>query len=180
MPPRRKKKQYVWGDTPEIVAVGSGFSRQLHYAQGFDEARMFANNLASDATSVDPGQHHSQFSWGVGKFHPEAPSAPFFQARTSGQLLETIKRSHGKLPLEDLPNYKKIGAPRVPTSISHLETDFKNVAQTMPGFKGAQMYDLLVLSAKTNPPLSSALPTTPLNGPTHAESPFKTLPLPWH
>jgi len=167
MPPRRKKKTlYVWGDTPEIQALGAGFAREEHFFEGFNKARDFANTLAIDSTAVAPDQHHAQMSWGLGKYHPEVPELTFFQAHTTGKILDTIKNSHGHLSVGDLPSYKKFGAPRLATTITHLNTDFNNRKVTLSGFEGANIWGELVL--RQNRPLSGlplALTTAPIKPP---------------
>ena len=56
MPPRRKKKTlYVWGDTPEIQALGAGFARQGYFMGGYDEARGEANKFAIRSTTIPKG-----------------------------------------------------------------------------------------------------------------------------
>ena len=54
MPPRRKKKiqAYVWGDTPEIEALGAGFARQGYFMDGYEKARVFANQTTSKSLSA--------------------------------------------------------------------------------------------------------------------------------
>ena len=182
MPPRRKKKTtYVWADTPEIQALGAGFAREGHFFEGFNKARDFANTLATESTAVAPGQHHAQMSWGLGKYHPEVPSPPFFQAHTTGKILDMIKSSHGHLPVGDLPNYLKKGPPRLATTISHLLTDFDNTKVAHSGFEGANIWGELVLRQTPNQ-LPSGLPlaltTTPIKPPaSHPNSPFNQLPI---
>jgi hypothetical protein len=64
----------VWGDTPEIEALGAEFAREKHFFEGSNNARNFANTFTADATAVAPGQHHAQISWGLGKYHPSCLS----------------------------------------------------------------------------------------------------------
>ena len=55
MPPRRKKKAalaYVWGDTPEIQALGAGFAREGYFMNGYGEAQGEANRFAIKSTAV--------------------------------------------------------------------------------------------------------------------------------
>ena len=182
MPPRKratgkKKAVYVWGDTPEIEALGAGFAREEHFFEGFNKARDFANTLATDSTAVAHGQHHAQMSWGLGKYHPEVPSPPFFQAHTTDKILDSIKHSYGHLPPGSLPNYMKKGIPRLATTQSHLQTDFNNTKVAHSGFEGANIWGELVLRQTPNQ-LPLALTTTPSKGPTpHPNSPFNHLPI---
>jgi len=180
MPPRRKKKAvYVYGDTPEIQALGTGFAREGHFFEGFNKARDFANTLATESTAVAHGQHHAQMSWGLGKYHPEVPELTFFQPHTTGTILDTIKNSHGHLSVGDLPSYRKFGAPRLATTINHLRTDFDNTKVTHSGFEGANIWGELVLRQKQLPSGSQlALTTTPIKPPApHPSSPFSQLPI---
>ena len=55
MPPRRKKKAalaYVWGDTPEIQALGAGFAREGYFMNGYGEAQGEAIRFAIKSTAV--------------------------------------------------------------------------------------------------------------------------------
>jgi hypothetical protein len=53
MPRRKKKSQaYVWGDTPEIQALGAGFARQEYFMNGYGEAQGEANKFAIRSTAV--------------------------------------------------------------------------------------------------------------------------------
>ena len=182
MPPRRKKKAvHVWGDTPEIQALGAGFAREEHFFEGFNKARNFANTLATDSTAVAPGQHHTQMSWGLGKYHPEVPELTFFQAHTTDKILDTIKNSHRHIPRGALPSYRKYGTPRLATTITHLKTDFNNTKVAHSGFEGANIWGELVLRQIPNQ-LPSGLPlaltTTPIKPPaSHPNPPFNNLPM---
>lgn len=168
MPPRRQRQRktlYVYGDTPEIQALGTGFARQEHFFEGFNKARDFANTLATTAVAPAPGQHHAQMSWGLAKYHPEVPSPPFFQAHTTGKILDTIQSSHGHLLVGDLPNYLKNGPPRLATTISHLLTDFDNTKVAQNGFEGANIWGELVLRQNQLPSGSQLALTTPIKPP---------------
>jgi len=55
MPPRRQRQRktlYVWGDTPEIQALGAGFARQEYFMNGYGEAQGEANKFAIRSTAV--------------------------------------------------------------------------------------------------------------------------------
>ena len=88
--PRRKKTLYVWGDSPEIQAVGAGFAQQAHYTRGHDKARVFGNELAMKATAVPAGQK-SQIAFLAGRYgdHGE-PAGPFLQPVTGKNLQKEI------------------------------------------------------------------------------------------
>ena len=47
MPRRKKKVVYVWGDTPEIQALGAGFAQEGYFKNGYEKARVFANVTTS-------------------------------------------------------------------------------------------------------------------------------------
>ena len=76
MPPRRKKKAvYVWGDTPEIEALGSGFAREGYYNSGYEKARIFANKTTSSslAARIKPDGSHApaRFAYATGIYEPD-------------------------------------------------------------------------------------------------------------
>jgi hypothetical protein len=84
--PRRKKTLYVWGDSPEIQAVGAGFAQQAHYTRGHDAARMFGNGLAMKATAV-PADQKAQIAFLAGRYGDPGEGA-FLQPIT-GKNLQT-------------------------------------------------------------------------------------------
>ena len=84
--PRRKKTLYVWGDSPEIQAVGAGFAQQAHYTRGHDAARMFGNGLAMKATAV-PADQKAQIAFLAGRYGDHGEGA-FLQPIT-GKNLQT-------------------------------------------------------------------------------------------
>ena len=70
--PRRggRKKEtthLVYGDTPEIEALSTGFARQAHFDRGYGDARLFANELAMKATAVPAGQK-AQIAFLTGRY----------------------------------------------------------------------------------------------------------------
>ena len=66
MPRRKKKSQaYVWGDTPEIQALGAGFARQGYFMDGYDEARLFANKTTAYGLSTRPDEK-ARYAYTVG------------------------------------------------------------------------------------------------------------------
>ena len=92
MPPRRKKKKtlYVWGDTPEIEALGAGFARQGYFNQGYGEARLFGNELAMKATAV-PADQKAQIAFLAGRYGDHGkPAGPFLQPVTGVNLQKEL------------------------------------------------------------------------------------------
>ena len=77
MPPRRKKKSqaYVWGDTPEIEALGAGFARQGYFMDGYEKARVFANQTTSKSLSArlksDGTYTPARFAYATGVKEPD-------------------------------------------------------------------------------------------------------------
>ena len=72
MPPRRRDKQrkttqaYVWGDTPEIQALGAGFAQEGYFMEGYDRARRFANDTTAKALAAQPGVRNARYAYMVG------------------------------------------------------------------------------------------------------------------
>jgi hypothetical protein len=79
MPPRRKKKtsqaHLVYGDTPEIEALATGFARQGFFKQGYEKARVFANETTSSslAARIKPDGTHApaRFAYATGVREPD-------------------------------------------------------------------------------------------------------------
>ena len=68
MPPRKratgkKKAAYVWGDTPEIVALSRGLADQIQYESGYEKARLFANTTTARALAVQPGTRNARYAY---------------------------------------------------------------------------------------------------------------------
>ena len=70
MPPRRKKKTalqtYASVDTPEIVALATGYARQGYYGEGYDRARLNANAITARALSVPDGTRNARYAYMTG------------------------------------------------------------------------------------------------------------------
>ena len=79
MPPRRKKKTapqaYASVDTPEIIALATGYARQGYYKSGYEQARIFANGITSKslAARAKPDGSHApaRFAYATGVEDPE-------------------------------------------------------------------------------------------------------------
>jgi hypothetical protein len=65
MPPRRKQRT-IWGDTPEIIALSTGFARQGYFMDGYDKARRFANDTTAKALAAQPGVRNARYAYMVG------------------------------------------------------------------------------------------------------------------
>ena len=67
MPPRRQRKTtYVWADTPEIQSLGAGFAREGYFMDGYDKARIFANNTTARALAAPAGVRSARYAYMVG------------------------------------------------------------------------------------------------------------------
>ena len=79
MPPRRKKKTapqaYASVDTPEIIALATGYARQGYHKSGYEQARRFANGITSKslAARAKPDGTHApaRFAYATGVRDPE-------------------------------------------------------------------------------------------------------------
>ena len=80
MPPRRKKKKtapqaYASVDTPEIIALATGYARQGYHKSGYEQARIFANRITSKslAARAKPDGTHApaRFAYATGARDPE-------------------------------------------------------------------------------------------------------------
>ena len=79
MPPRRKKKTapqaYASVDTPEIIALATGYARQGYHKSGYEQARIFANGTTSKslAARAKPDGTHApaRFAYAIGKIEPD-------------------------------------------------------------------------------------------------------------
>ena len=79
MPPRRKKKTapqaYASVDTPEIIALATGYARQGYHKSGYEQARRFANGITSKslAARAKPDGSHApaRFAYATGVEDPE-------------------------------------------------------------------------------------------------------------
>ena len=91
MPPRRKKKSapqtYASVDTPEIVALATGYARQGYYGEGYDRARVFGNELVMNATAV-PAKQKAQIAFLAGRYGESAQ--PFLQPITGVNLQKEL------------------------------------------------------------------------------------------
>ena len=80
MPPRRKKKTAPHAyasvvDTPEIIALATGYARQGYHKSGYEQARRFANGITSKslAARAKPDGTHApaRFAYATGVEDPE-------------------------------------------------------------------------------------------------------------
>jgi len=65
----------VYGDTPEIEALSTGFARQGYYSSGYEKARVFANVTTSSylAAKIKPDGTHApaRFAYATGIYEPD-------------------------------------------------------------------------------------------------------------
>ena len=65
----------VYGDTPEIEALSTGFARQGYYDSGYEKARIFANVTTSSslAARIKPDGTHApaRFAYATGIVEPQ-------------------------------------------------------------------------------------------------------------
>ena len=65
----------VYGDTPEIEALSTGFARQGYYNSGYEKARVFANVTTSSslAARIKPDGSHApaRFAYATGIYEPD-------------------------------------------------------------------------------------------------------------
>ena len=98
MPPRRKKKTaqlaYVWGDTPEIQALGAGFAREGYFGDGFNTARGYGNSLIVNETAIPEDAHHPQTAFLKAYWHPAGDNLPFLAPRTAKQVIGELKAAN--------------------------------------------------------------------------------------
>jgi len=79
MPPRRKKKtsqvHLVYGDTPEIEALATGFARQGYHHSGYEKARRFANETTRSSLAArlkaDGTHAPARFAYATGVSEPD-------------------------------------------------------------------------------------------------------------
>ena len=170
--PRRKKKVYVWGDTPEIEALGSGFAREGYYNSGYEKARIFANATTSSALAarIKPDGTHApaRFAYAIGVREPDLGGQ--FAVGTSASGLASDLKFKDARALQ-----------------TAFDKSFKNPVPdlSMPGtqlavLKGMPVFKFKEVSAVAAPPAAKAfaaihtqLTTTPIK---HPNSPFNNLP----
>ena len=155
MPPRRKKKAvYVWGDTPEIQALGSGFAREGYYNSGYEKARIFANKTTSSslAARIKPDGTYApaRFAYAIGVKEPDLGGQFAVGTSASGlasdlkfkdaRALQTAFDKSFKNPVPDLsmpgtqlavlngmPVFKFKEVSAVATPIKHPNPPFNNL-----------------------------------------------------
>ena len=75
MPRRKKKVVYVWGDTPEIQALGAGFAQEGYFKNGYEKARIFANVTTSKtlAARIKPDGTYlpARYAYATGIVEPD-------------------------------------------------------------------------------------------------------------
>ena len=145
--PRRggRKKEtthLVYGDTPEIEALSTGFARQAHFDRGYGEARRFGNELAMKATAV-PADQKAQIAFLAGRYGDHGkPAGPFLQPVTGVNL------------------QKELGLSR-----HYLDRAFeKNITKHDNGLQHSSIHGLNVLRAyklPQTPPPTTAVKASP-------------------
>ena len=73
---RKKETEHlVYGDTPEIEALSTGFARKGYYDSGYEKARVFANVTTSSylAAKIKPDGSHTpaRFAYATGIYEPQ-------------------------------------------------------------------------------------------------------------
>ena len=73
---RKKETEHlVYGDTPEIEALSTGFARKGYYDSGYEKARVFANVTTSSylAAKIKPDGTHApaRFAYATGIYEPD-------------------------------------------------------------------------------------------------------------
>ena len=65
----------VYGDTPEIEALSTGFARQGYYNSGYEKARIFANVTTSKSLAAqmkpDGSYAPARFAYATGIVEPQ-------------------------------------------------------------------------------------------------------------
>ena len=93
MPQRRRKKttlaRYVWGDTPEIQALGGGFDRENYHAAGYASALVEANHVAARALSAKPGDTRAKSAFMVGT--PASGGGKFIIPASASEVINNLK-----------------------------------------------------------------------------------------
>ena len=175
MPPRRKKKAvYVWGDTPEIEALGSGFARGGYYNSGYEKARLFANKTTSSslAARIKPDGSHApaRFAYAIGVKEPDLGGR--FAVGTSAIGLASELKFKDARALQTAFN-KSSKNPVHGIDLSMPDTQ-------LAVLRGTPVFKFKEVSAVAAPPAAEAfaaihtqLTTTPIK---HPNSPFNNLP----
>jgi hypothetical protein len=165
MPRRKKKVVYVWGDTPEIEALGSGFAREGYYNSGYEKARIFANMTTSSslAARIKPDGSHApaRFAYATGVREPDlggqfavgtsasglASDLKFKDARALQTAFDKSSKAHGIDPsmpgtqlavLKGMPvfKFKEVSAVAAPPTAALADVK----AAQAPAFRATREY----------------------------------------